>query len=96
MSSLEVATLLKDLDADVTIRVNAAERKARLKEVIGVGERASVVQSEGVKEMANGVDGGEGKGKADAEEKKKKAAVKLPGKATAPPPGKVLPIGPKD
>ncbi|KAL9591629.1 MAG: hypothetical protein Q9179_007532, partial [Wetmoreana sp. 5 TL-2023] len=32
MSSLDVATLLKDLDADVTKTVNAAERKSRLKE----------------------------------------------------------------
>ncbi|KAL8929293.1 MAG: hypothetical protein Q9208_001376 [Pyrenodesmia sp. 3 TL-2023] len=100
MSAPEVAALLKELDADVTTRVNAGERKARLKEVIGVGERGSVV--EGMKEMGL-VDGhaeekGEGEKGKDGKgaEEKKKAPMKLPGKATGPPPGKVLPIGPKD
>lgn len=83
-----MTTLLKELDAtDGAKKTDAGERKARLKEVIGVGERSSVVQNAAV------VDGVGEKGKKDNEEEKKKV---LPGKATGPPPGKVLPIGPKD
>ncbi|KAL8889313.1 MAG: hypothetical protein Q9215_003393 [Flavoplaca cf. flavocitrina] len=91
MSSLDVNNLLKDLDAQTGRKMDAGERKARLKEVIGVGERSSVVQNPAVVDSVDGVkqDGGEKK----KEDEKKKA---LPGKATGPPPGKVLPIGPKD
>ncbi|KAI4127513.1 MAG: hypothetical protein LQ338_003171 [Usnochroma carphineum] len=94
MSHSEVATLLKELDADVTTKVSVAERKTRLKELIGVGEKAGVVESgavkEGVKEVDGVVDG------LQQGEKEKKKPVKLPGLATGPPPGKVLPIAPKD
>lgn len=93
MSSLDVAALLKELDADVTKSVNAGERKSRLKDVIGVGERGSVVEVVGGagegKALDGVVDGGKG-------EEKKKAPAPLPGKATGPPPGKVLPIQRKD
>ncbi|KAL8931183.1 MAG: hypothetical protein Q9211_007163 [Gyalolechia sp. 1 TL-2023] len=94
MSSLEVATLLKELDADTTNVVNAAERKSRLKDVIGVGEKGSVVEAVGlggVKEDGKTVDGVDG---VDGE--KKKVPAQLPGKATGPPPGKVLPIARRD
>ncbi|KAL8931234.1 MAG: hypothetical protein Q9216_007250, partial [Gyalolechia sp. 2 TL-2023] len=96
MSSLDVAALLKELDADVTKVVNAGERKSRLKDVIGVGEKGSVVEAMGEAgkmedgKMVDGVVGGE------KEKEKKKAPVQLPGKATAPPPGKVLPIQRRD
>ncbi|KAL8912276.1 MAG: hypothetical protein Q9172_007525, partial [Xanthocarpia lactea] len=93
MSSVDVANLLKELDADTT-KKDVGNRKARLKEVIGVGERSSVTQNEAFAVVADGVKGEvEKKGE---EEAKKKKDVKLPGKATGPPPGKVLPIGPKD
>ncbi|KAL8672847.1 MAG: hypothetical protein Q9168_002723 [Polycauliona sp. 1 TL-2023] len=85
MSALDVSNLLKELDADTGRKMDAGEKKARLKEVMGVGERSSVVQNAAV------VDGV----KAGADDKKGKKEV-LPGKATGPPPGKVLPIGPKD
>lgn len=89
-----MTNLLKELDAtDGAKKTDAGERKARLKEVIGVGERSSVVQNAAV------VDGVGEKGKKEAEEEKKRKEEKkkvLPGKATGPPPGKVLPIGPKD
>ncbi|KAL9633552.1 MAG: hypothetical protein Q9204_003347 [Flavoplaca sp. TL-2023a] len=92
MSSIDVNNLLKELDAQTGRKMDAGERKARLKEVIGVGERSSVVQNPAVVDSVDGVkqDGGEQK---KEDEKKKKV---LPGKATGPPPGKVLPIGPKD
>ncbi|KAL8895485.1 MAG: hypothetical protein Q9192_003608 [Flavoplaca navasiana] len=92
MSSIDVNNLLKELDAQTGRKMDAGERKARLKEVIGVGERSSVVQNPAVVDSVDGVkqDGGEQK---KDDEKKKKV---LPGKATGPPPGKVLPIGPKD
>ncbi|KAL9031892.1 MAG: hypothetical protein Q9180_006764 [Flavoplaca navasiana] len=91
MSTLDVNNLLKELDAQTGRKMDAGERKARLKEVIGVGERSSVVQNPAVVDSVDGVkqDGGEKK----KEDEKKKV---LPGKATGPPPGKVLPIGPKD
>ncbi|KAI4190660.1 MAG: hypothetical protein L6R41_000671 [Letrouitia leprolyta] len=94
MSSLDVATLLKELDADVTKVVNAGERKSRLKDVIGVGERGSVVEvvgGTGEGKPLDGVDGAKGE-----EKKKAPAPAQLPGKATGPPPGKVLPIQRKD
>ena len=85
-----MTTLLKELDAtDGAKKTDAGERKARLKEVIGVGERSSVVQNAAV------VDGVGEKGKEEEKKKEEKKKV-LPGKATGPPPGKVLPIGPKD
>ncbi|KAL8632072.1 hypothetical protein Q9189_002215 [Teloschistes chrysophthalmus] len=89
MSALDVSALLQDLDASPTKTIGAGERKARLKEVIGVGERSNI--AEAVREQ--GLLDGEGGKK---EEEKKAPAKKLPGKATAPPPGKVLPIEPKD
>lgn len=97
MSSLEVATLLKELDADVTKVVSAGERKSRLKDVIGVGEKGSVVEVVGAgggKGMADGVDGIESGEKGEKGEKK--GPMQLPGKATGPPPGKVLPIQRRD
>ncbi|KAL9604144.1 MAG: hypothetical protein Q9219_000732 [cf. Caloplaca sp. 3 TL-2023] len=91
LSSLEVATLLKELDADVTRVVAAGERKGRLKEVIGVGERGNVVEA--VKGEVGVVDGKvDGEGEKGKEKEKGKGEMKLPGKATGPPPGKVLPI----
>ncbi|KAL8725066.1 MAG: hypothetical protein Q9166_007597 [cf. Caloplaca sp. 2 TL-2023] len=92
MSSLDVANLLKELDAD-TMKKDAGERKARLKEVIGVGERSSVAQSVGT---VDGINGAGEKEKKEEGQKKDKVVKPLPGKATGPPPGKVLPIGPKD
>ena len=92
MTSVEVANLLKELDADTT-KKDVGNRKARLKEVIGVGERSSVTQNESFAVVADGV---KGEMEKKGEEEKKKKDVKLPGKATGPPPGKVLPIGPKD
>ncbi len=90
LSAPDVTTLLKELDAtDGAKKTDAGERKARLKEVIGVGERSSVVQNAAV------VDGVGEKGKEEEKKKEEKKKV-LPGKATGPPPGKVLPIGPKD
>ncbi|KAL9000470.1 MAG: hypothetical protein Q9169_000987 [Polycauliona sp. 2 TL-2023] len=88
MSSLDVSNLLKELDADTGRKMDAGEKKARLKELMGVGERSSVVQNAAV------VDGVKGDGEKKKDEEKK--AKVLPGKATGPPPGKVLPIGPKD
>lgn len=85
LGAADVATLLKELDADPPHK-EAGERKARLKEVLGVGERANVVQAVG---------GGEGEKEKEGVGEKKKEG-KLPGKATGPPPGKVLPIGPRD
>ncbi|KAL8853886.1 MAG: hypothetical protein Q9221_001357 [Calogaya cf. arnoldii] len=90
MSSLDVTNLLKELDANDNKKMDAAERKARLKEVIGVGERSSVVQNAA---LVDGAGVGVGEENKKKEEEKKKP---LPGKATGPPPGKVLPIGPKD
>ncbi|KAI4232150.1 MAG: hypothetical protein LQ349_005178 [Xanthoria aureola] len=94
LSAPDVTNLLKELDAtDGAKKVDAGERKARLKEVIGVGERSSVVQNAAL------VDEVGEKGKKDKEEEQKRKEEKkkvLPGKATGPPPGKVLPIGPKD
>ncbi|KAL8793704.1 MAG: hypothetical protein Q9182_007655 [Xanthomendoza sp. 2 TL-2023] len=86
LSSHDVTTLLKDLDADIPPASAGGERKSRLKEIIGVGERGSVVGA--IKEA--GVEG------VDGVKEEKKKEVKLPGKATGPPPGKVLPIGPRD
>ncbi|KAL8643663.1 MAG: hypothetical protein Q9226_008203 [Calogaya cf. arnoldii] len=89
MSSLDVTNLLKELDAADDKKMDAGERKARLKEVIGVGERSSVIQNAAV------VDG-EGEKKKENKKKEEEKKKPLPGKATGPPPGKVLPIGPKD
>ncbi|KAL8903141.1 MAG: hypothetical protein Q9171_007501 [Xanthocarpia ochracea] len=85
MSSGDVANLLKELDAD-TMKKDAGNRKARLKEVIGVGERSSVTQNEAFAVVTDGVkEEVEKKG----EQEKKKKDGKLPGKATGPPPGKI-------
>lgn len=96
MSSLDVAALLQDLDASPSNSPkNAGDRKARLKEVIGVGERSSVAEAVKDRGLLDGVvEGKKEEGEKGKMEEGK--AKKLPGKATAPPPGKVLPIGPKD
>ncbi|KAL8711879.1 MAG: hypothetical protein Q9220_003823 [cf. Caloplaca sp. 1 TL-2023] len=93
LSSLDVTALLKDLDAAPEKgSMSAGDKKARLKELLGVGERSSVATAVvGNGEVEGMVDGVEKK----KEEGGKKVEKKLPGKATGPPPGKVLPVGPK-
>ena len=96
MSTTDVTNFLKELDADPTKSGGSAagDRKARLKEVIGVGERGGVVGA--LKEntpLLDGVAVDKVDGVAKVEKEKKQRP--LPGKATGPPPGKVLPIGPK-
>ncbi|KAL9016646.1 MAG: hypothetical protein Q9185_006019 [Variospora sp. 1 TL-2023] len=101
MPAADVTALLKELEVDVKGVVSAGERKAKLREYVGVGAEGNG----GAVVEAAAAEGGRNKAKGGAEEEgkkivdgvgKKEKGMQLPGKATGPPPGKVLPIGPRD
>lgn len=90
MPAAEVSALLKELDVDVKgVSAAPGERKARLREFVGLAERE--------RERGGGDEDDKKGGKVDGKAgKKKEEGRPLPGKATGPPPGKVLPIGARD
>lgn len=86
MPAAEVSALLKELDVDVKGVSTPGERKARLRGFVGLAEG----------ERERGGEEEEGEDNKGGKVEGKKEGRPLPGKATGPPPGKVLPIGPRD